>query len=418
MNGVRAPLAINEHNHEPDHPGYVTHERFNGGQTPSRISNGFHEGPAVSQFVLPESERLIPSVENESHVPRRQEPLHGRVAPGPSDRQFQDRFVGPRILELDDDPKTPTLKRRRVEDVDRSTRVTSHSMTDTQLHGSAPLPCRPSRHDGYSNPGSMAHDASRSQVFRYDQGIARQVELVPIIRPSHADQNDGPTNASVQHRHDNDTWANQISQPLRGPRSRYEPPIESPLRQAHSHPQQGISAAPPSRSLMINPQLSPEVHRPENSKYYPIHRLPASYVNEAMPRPDYTQLGTRKNLSVENMPVRLRPVHHNGVGLSMHAGGRPAMDRSDWVQYVTRASDTEAQGYTHGPAHYSHEDTHRVGRNPQAPMALSPGRFSGPGTRFYNGESAVNKARNFEATGPRPEHEVVYITSSPAGGEG
>lgn len=415
MNGVRAPLAINTHNHEPDHPGYVTHERFNGGQTPSRISNGFHEGPAVSQFVLPEAERLIPSVENESHVPRRQEPLHGRVAPGPSDRQFQNRFVGPRILELDDDPKTPTLKRRRVEDVDRSTRVTSHSVTDTQLHGSAPLPCKPSRHDGYSNPESMAHGASRSQVLRYDQGHARRVELVPIIRPSHADQNDGPTNASVQHRHDNDTWANQISQPLRGPRSRYEPPIDSPLRQAQSQPQQGISAAPTSRSLMTNPQLSPEVHRPEHPKYYPIHRLPASYVNEAMPRPDYTQLGSRKNLSVENMPVRLRLVHHNGVGLSMHAGGRPAMDRSDWVQYVTRASDTEAP---HGPAHYSHEDTHRVGRNPQAPMALSPGRFSGLGARFYNGQSAVNKPRNFEATGPRPEHEVVYITSSPAGGEG
>ncbi|KAI4109602.1 MAG: hypothetical protein LQ339_001715 [Xanthoria mediterranea] len=419
MKGVQAPLAIDAHNREPDHPVHVTHESFDGRQTSSRIPSGLHGAPAVTQFVLPESERLIPSVENEAHLPRWQEPIHGRSVPGPSDGDFQDRFVGPRFLELEDNPRTPTLKRRRVEDVDWSPRVTSHSLTDTQLHGSAPLPCLPSRHDGYSNPASVARGAPRLQASRYDQGHAPRVEVVPVIRRSQPD--DGPENAPIQRRHHNSTWVNQISQPLRAPRSQYEPPIDAPLREAHSHHPQGLSAAPTSRSLMTNARLSPEVHGPEQPKYDPIHRLPASCVGEVMPRPGYAQVGPGKHRTVENMPVRLKPVYHNGAGFSMGARGRPAMDGSDWVQHATRASESEAPGYTHCRAYHSHEDSRGVERNPQAPMALSPRGFSGLEARSFHGESVVHKAQGFEATGPRrvgSEHEVVYITSSPPGGEG
>lgn len=422
MKGVQAPLAIDTHNHVPDHPVHVTHESFDGRQTSSRIPSGLHGAPAVTQFVLPESERLIPSVENEAHVPRWQEPIHGRSVPGPSDGDFQDRFVGPRFLELDDNPRTPTLKRRWVEDVDWSPRVTSHSLTDTQLHGSAPLPCLPSRHDGYSNPVSVARGAPRLQASRYDQGHAPRVEVVPVIRRSQPD--DGPENAPIQRRHHDGTWVNQISQPLRVPRSQYEPPIDAPLREAHSHPPQGLSAAPTSRSLMTNARLSPEVHGPEQPKYDRIHRLPASCVGEVMPRPGYTQLGPGKHRTVENMSVRLKPVYHNGAGVSMGARGRPAMDGSDRGQHATRASESEAPGYTHCRAyhsHHHHEDSWGVERKPQAPMALSPRGFSGLEGRSFHGESVVHKAPGFEATGPRRvglEHEVVYITSSPPGGEG
>lgn len=421
MKGVQPSLAIDTHNYQPDHPVYVTHESFDGRQTSSRNPSGLHGAPAVSQFVLPESERLIPSVENEAHVSRWQEPIHGRLVPGPSDGDFQDRFVGPRFLELDDNPRTPTLKRRRVEDVDWSPRATSHSLTDTQLHGSGPLPCRPSRHDGYPNPASVAHGAPRLQASGYDQGHAPRVEVVPVIGRSHPNENDGPKNAPIQRLHHNDTWANQITQPLRAPRSQHELPIDPPLREAHSHPQRGLSAAPTSRSLMTNARLSPQVHGPEQPKYDPIHRLPAPCVDAVMPRLGYTQLSPGKHRPVENMPVRLKPVYHNGAGLSMHARGRPAMDGSDWVQYVTRASETEAPGYTNCRAYHSHENTQDVERNPQAPMALSLRGFSGLGARSFHGESAVPQARGFEATGPRrvgSEREVVYITSSPPGGEG
>ena len=372
--------------------------------TSSRTLNGSHEGPAVSQFVLPESERLVLSVENGPHALARQEFSRGREAPGSPNRQFHNRFVGPRIIELDDDPKSPVLKRRRIDDVDWSAKLTYQAVTDSQSPGSATLPCRPSRHDGYSNPERAARGSARSQPLPNDQKHSRRVELIPIVRTLQHNGNDCPTNGFVQNRDEGTIRVNQTSQRFRGIQSHYEPPVESPPRHANVHPQD---------------EFSPRVHRLQQPMHHP-YRLHASYSTEPMPGPGSAQSSPRTNHSVQNMSVSLRPLRPNEEGILMHADGRPAISHSYWVQNGSRAPDTEAQGYRYPPERYDNGNSRTLGRNLQHPEPLSPRGFRGRSSHPYNGGTGANVPQNLETTIRRKidtDHEIVYITSSPPGRE-
>ncbi|KAL8670741.1 MAG: hypothetical protein Q9168_004734 [Polycauliona sp. 1 TL-2023] len=413
MKDVKASLSNNTHAHSPDNRTYLAHERLGDGQNPSRFSNDLRDRPAVSPFVLPESERLVPSVENESHALRGQEPLH-HVASGPSDRQLHDGLFGPRILELDD-PDTPTLKRRRIEDIDWATRIT-RNVTDVHNQESAPLAYRNPPYDGPSTTNPTSSGASRSQVPGYDQRYPRRIQLVPINRSPRPDEGDGPTSAIFQHGREDEI---RVPQPLRDPRSRHEPHVDSPLRQGRSQPQQELFAGPASRAIFPNHQLSPEVHKREQPMSYPLHGPPVSYGSQSVPRPDNRQVGAGKPVRLGNMPVRLRPVHHNGSGSTMHAGDEASQNHSDWVQHGTRALDPGAPYYTQTPAHCSQENVHRVGRNPQQTIPSSPGGYPGGGRRFYDEARPGNNPPKQEATNARPsgpEREAIYISSSPLGG--
>lgn len=416
MNETLAPMSVNANRHEPESRLYVTRGRLNNGQDPSWVLNDFHDTPIKSQFVLPDSERLIPSIESESQMLHRHMPLHQRPAPVLPDRQFQDRIVGPRIFELNDDPQTPNLKRRRVEDLDKYTTVISQGVTDRHTNASAPLSYRSSGLDGYAYPESARSGVSRPQVSGFE-GPRRHVELVPIIRPVYTDESDRPTYARSRHRDAGDA---QAPQPMRGPHFDNEPSFNSPLQRALSHPLEGHPEMPPSRSLIENSQLPPGANNPGPPNRDPFHRPPASYGNDAMPRSDYTQLAPGRNVSFEHIPMRPRFVHHNDLGSSMHSDERPAMYHSDWGQHGIRATDTGAPFYMQNSARCTHDNAHGVEHNPQSSVALSTRSYTAQGAHFYDEARPVNVPPNMEAAGSRkrpPNHEVVYITSSPPGEE-
>ncbi|KAL9638751.1 MAG: hypothetical protein Q9204_001381 [Flavoplaca sp. TL-2023a] len=415
MHETLAHMSVNTNRHEPDNRLYVARGRFDNGEAPPWVLNDSYDTPAKSQFVPSDSERLIPSIESEPQTLHSQEPLHQRAAPGFLDRQFQDRLVGPRFLELEDDPQTPTLKRRRIEDLDKYTTVPSQGVIDRHTIVSAPLSYRPSGHDGYANPESAPSGVLRPQASGFEQALRPRMDMVPITRPIYTDEVDRPTNARSRHRVAGDARA---SQPMRGPHFDIEPSFDSPLRRALSY--EGLPAIPPSRSLIEKPQLPPEPHNSRQLNRHPFHRLPASYGNHAMPRSDYTQLRAGRNVNVENIPMRLRSVHHNDLGSSMHSGDRPAMYHSGWDRHVIRASDTEAPFYMRDPARHSRDNAHGVGHVPQSLLLLSPGSCPTQGAHLYDEARPVNDPPNTEAAGPRnrpPNHEVVYISSSPPGGE-
>ncbi|KAL8999442.1 MAG: hypothetical protein Q9169_001756 [Polycauliona sp. 2 TL-2023] len=388
---------------------YATHERLDYGQDLSQVPQGLLDGPATSRFVLPESERLVPSVETEPHVLHRQENLH-HVAPGPFDRQFQNDPVGFRNLERDDDPDTPTVKRRRVEDIDWSNRTMSHRVTDTHIHKSA-LPYGAYRHDGHPRLDSESSGAPRSRACEYDRGFPRRVELVPIIRSSCAAEGDRP-----QHRDGGDTRGPPH---MRGSDVHYEPHVDSPLRQAYSLPQQEASAGPTLWPSIPNSRVSPDAHMRGQPLPYPLHRLPASYLSEAVSRPDYRLLGPGRTVDVESMPMRLRSVHQIDLGPSMLAGGKPTQDRPEWAQYGNGASNAKPSYYGQAFARHSQENLHRMGHHPRQPVALSPDGFYGQRERCYDGSRPGNVPPKLEAMSPRktgPDHDAVYISSSPLEG--
>ncbi|KAL8820927.1 MAG: hypothetical protein Q9223_000944 [Gallowayella weberi] len=187
----------------PDYPAYVAHKRF------EQVSNESHQHP---RFTYPDSEDLIPSVEDAPpHVPHGQEALLHLGRAEPSNPHYQDRFVGPRIVELDDGPKTPTLKRRRSEDVVwPSAEVAYQPMTHTQSPRSALVPFRPSRNGG--NPFENDVGTTFSQRFQYDQGPPRHVELVPTWGLVRDGANDGFKSAVIQHHDENIVYETSTSQ--------------------------------------------------------------------------------------------------------------------------------------------------------------------------------------------------------------
>ncbi|KAL8775627.1 MAG: hypothetical protein Q9209_000123 [Squamulea sp. 1 TL-2023] len=417
-NGTQAILSTIAYNHNPDHQVYLAHDKFNGEQISPRTSVGLHKAPAVSRFVPPESERIIPSVESDPHAFRRQKPSPEGDIPGPS--SLQDRFVGPRIIELDDSPRTPTIKRRRVEEVNRSTNVAYQAVTRHVSPEPAPSSYGPPQRTGYSIPESDISGASRSRPFRYDQDPPRRVELVPIVRSSYNAVNDGPMKDIVHHHNGGTAHIAQTSQPYPSTRPLYEPPSGSPLQHARVDPHKRFSAAPNSRSLTFNPKPPSEMDRLQQPILSTYENLPASYFTEHRPEAAPNEFVPRISYKVQNMPGRLRPLHPNEEGVSMYAGGKPALDDSYWVQTGIQASNTEARGSTYGPAHVNREDDHTVRRNLQPPVALLPRDVHRQDLHPYVGEKFLNVPQHVATIGRHrndPDHEVVYITSSPPGGE-
>ncbi|KAL8784267.1 MAG: hypothetical protein Q9213_004089 [Squamulea squamosa] len=417
-NGTQAALSTVAYNHKPDHRVYLAHDRLNGEQRSPRTTLGLHKAPVVSRFILPEQERIIPSVENDPHAFRRQKSSPERSIPGPS--QVQDRFVEPRIIELDNSPRTPMSKRRRIEEVNRSTKVSYQAVSKPQPPEPAPLSYGPLQRHCYSNPESAISGVSRSQPFRYDQDPPRRVELVPIVRSPYNAVDDGPTKDFV-HRHDGRIAdVTQTLQPYPSSRPLYEPPTNSPLQQARDHPHEGLSAAPNSRSLTFNPKPPSERDRLQQPRPSAYKNLPATYITKHKPETAPTELVPLTNYKVQNMPGRLRPLHPNEEDILMYADGKPALDDPYWVQNGMQAFITEARGSAYPPAHANREIDHTMMRSLQPPVPLLPRDARSRGLHPNVGENFLNDPRQVETIGRRkddPDHEIVYITSSPLGGE-
>lgn len=102
-------------------------------------------------------DNVIPSVEDDLNVSGRQETNLRQNGLDYSNRHLQDQFVGPRIVELEDDPASPVVKRRRIDDnVPRPTKVTYYRASDRSMQPPGLGPTIPLRDGDHPVPMSGA----------------------------------------------------------------------------------------------------------------------------------------------------------------------------------------------------------------------------------------------------------------------
>ncbi|KAL8801442.1 MAG: hypothetical protein Q9182_004459 [Xanthomendoza sp. 2 TL-2023] len=388
-----------EYTKRPDYQAYVAHEKF------ERASNESYQRP---RFTYSDSEDLIPSVEDAPHAPHGQEaPLHlgGAV---PSKPQYQDPFFGPRIVELDDGPKTPTLKRRRSGDVDwPSAEVAYQSVTHTQSPKSALVPFGPSRNGG--NPFEHDIGTSFSQHFQYDQGPPRHVELVPTRGLVRDGANDGLKSAVIHHRDENVVYeTSTLQSPKTGP---YFQPRADPLPH-HFRSREALPTVSASRSLIPDSQLPSDTHRPMQ---YSDLNLPAARAVVPIAGPETTQFVPRTNQDVQSLPRRrLYPSREN---LTRHADGRPVIDHAIGNQDSYRHSNIEPEREVYHAAYRSHDRSHTMEQHASTFTAPRRGDTFGQSSDPYGRVRQPSTTLMAEHRTVSQDHEVVYITSSPPTGE-
>ncbi|KAL8726260.1 MAG: hypothetical protein Q9166_006806 [cf. Caloplaca sp. 2 TL-2023] len=400
----------------PDHQLSAAHDTFHGDyakHTSSRPSVEINQRPDDPRFIHPESERLMPSVEHGPHALGGQGLGLEGDGPGPIDRPFPDQFLGPRIVELGDDPKTPASKRRRIGDVDwLSADLKYHSTIDPQSPGSALVPSRPSRHDGYPDPG--AGDAAQPQSSQFYQSLPRRVELVPIHDQVHNGVYNGAMNALAQHRGGLPAREVHTMQPSPRMRPELESHVDAPLRQAQFRSREEMSGLPAAYSTVPNSQPHLDTHRPQQPLRFPYanaSRLHVAATITGVPHPSH---------SVRDIPLRTKPLHPNDNIISNYRSSIPVMGQSFGTRDSIRSSDAESKGCTYRPAHHGYDHVRTVRQDSQPSELLPPWNPPGRDQYLFTHESDARMSRNLRTIDHRtmdPNREVVYITSSPPVGE-
>ncbi|KAI4234429.1 MAG: hypothetical protein L6R40_006748 [Gallowayella cf. fulva] len=396
---------------KPDEQVHMAGDRYNHKLTTiPRVSKQGNPWPPLTLGTDSESERLMPSVEDGQYTMHREGARVG--SPEPSTRQFQDGFVGPRIVELDNDPHTPILKRRRFEDVDWVGKFAYRSVTDIQPpRSSALVQCRPPLHASYPNPDSATGGASLPQALRYDQGPPRHVELVPIAREVHNGASDGFADAVVKHR----DW--NTLQPFSGVPPRMEPHVNSPLHQPQFRSREGFPAVPRSPRSIRKCQPPFDSLRPQQPSHHPYVSTPMSYAAVSIPEPDSTHFVPRTNHGLQESPVRPRPLYTSEENIARYPDRKAGVERAG---EGFRPPHSGMEGYACHPPHYSRQGAQMVEESPQSFNAAPPRHVLNAGSSLYAHEELGQTARGSRMTAHHTiyqEPEVVYITSSPLADE-
>ncbi|KAL8701691.1 MAG: hypothetical protein Q9224_000384 [Gallowayella concinna] len=367
----------------PDYQAYAGHERL------EPASNESYQRP---RFTYPESESLIPSVEDGLHAFRRQEPP--RQLGGPLQTQYQNRLVGPRIVELDDEPKTPILKRQRVEDVDwPSAKVAYQTVRHTQSPGPALAPFGSDFRTSFSKPS------------QYDQGPPRHVPTLGQVR---GDANDGFKSAVIQHRGGNIVYETSTSQQFQKTDAHFQPRAD-PLPH-HFRSMEALPAMSASRCIVSDSQLPPNTHRPMQ---YSNINSPAPRAVVPISGPETTQFVPRTDHGVQSMPIRLMPVKEN---FTRPGVSRPVMDQPCGSQESFRPSNYQPKSKVHHSAYHSHDHAHVREQHAPSFAASRPRDTFGQSSDPYTRDGQPSASRMAEYRTPGQDHEVVYITSSPPTG--
>lgn len=93
-----------------------SHEQLDVNRQIAQRPGGIIQRPSFSQPAYFEPDRPIPSVERDLHTPGIHQQYTGVPKQAAERWQLQDRYLEPRIVELDDGPASPAYKRRRIAD--------------------------------------------------------------------------------------------------------------------------------------------------------------------------------------------------------------------------------------------------------------------------------------------------------------
>lgn len=422
-----------------------------------QLLTGISQRPAIARSIHRESERLIPSIENDPQAHVSQEPSPRGTQPSNSDGHFQDRFIGPRIIQLHDDATSPAQKRRRVEDaVAPSSKVTYKPIRDQA--SSAPMFSGP----GYYN-GRLFSEARPSGLLQqkrpqYNQGASRPTESVPNIVRTHHIAGANPFDG-VSHRVSRDAAQEKhATYASAGMRYEDEQQLYSPALQPQSELSEGFPLDPNSRLNVFRFMPPSDTHEPGTllpSQFTisspPSHTDPPNYVG-------VRQCSQPRNRGFQAAPVRLKPLEPVGQPAKRHTYFKPAFDCAYEAPGRIPALATELPNHTLEPTRQSYEHyegmlpfspprrtdcpegargsfCNRVGENGFTRMdhldehlrtvhllesrVLRPALerdASGHSSRIYANETYAERPRNLQRGSYHQrsrDQEVIYINSSP-----
>ncbi|KAI4110369.1 MAG: hypothetical protein LQ345_007023 [Seirophora villosa] len=335
------------------------------GAIPRSSSNA---GPAYL-----DSERLIPSVESDSPTALMHKDYLTNSRPAAPQRHFQDHMIGPRVVEIGDDPLSPTHKRRRIADDGSSPAKVMYSSVSDQRPALGST--RPSAYGGHSNPGHHSNDMSHSELRWDGQGTLRTTELVPIADRGDQNPNVGAMGENMQRR------TRLVTQEHRAPgafpkgRLEYQQPQASPPVHSHAQFPEALPARQLSGPFLSRPQPVFEMH--ESSRpLRPIYangvapyteRLHADMLSKQFPGP--AEHGSQRLTS------RLEPSYTADQYRRMDAYDRPAAIHAVENPSNTQASMAKTQKLTSRPPvqdkqHSSNVLSHPLSSKLDCPFAI------------------------------------------------
>lgn len=379
---------------------------------PGHIAEETSQRQTFPRTVHFDSDNVIPSVEDDLDVSSRQATHLRQRELDYSSRNLQDDFVGPRIVELEDDPTSPIVKRRRVEDNrSRPVKVMYHHPSDRPMPASRLGPIISQQDSDHPGPISGAMGNTALHGVQYAQAESKPVIQRPNVQQTTRYQ---PVGGFMQRQEDE--FAHQRYAPSSFPSLRPGP-------QLHEH-----SSLLPDPSQNRLPQGLPARHKPDHSgsnakSIFGLHE-PSQTLR--LQQTSSSARGVKELLSNEAprvhdvqtkgmyqpLPVRPRPQHPNDNN------GPPRYDRPASDHMYIAPSGIGASGA--GLQERMHPRPGYVYRNEYDKMAQAPlpsGRLpqrDDVNQWSYGGNNGVRETDHGTIHG---DPEVIYITSSPILGE-
>lgn len=352
-----------------------TNHMFGNNRTPLYRPSEATEWP--SSFAGPaylESERPIPSVESDSYTsltPREHLTNDGPAAP---QEQFQDHIIGPRVVEINDDPLSPAHKRRRVADNKLSSSKVMYSAVSTQ-NPSTLASMGPSMNRNYPNPRYNGYDISNSQVHWGGQGTLRTKELVPVAGRDNQVPNVGRMCGNIQRGTRLVTPENHMPDAFPEGRLEYQQPLASHPVQSHSRFPERLPARQVSDSYLSRTQPLFEMHEPSRP-LRPIHtHSVASYTEKP-----YTDVLSRHipepaEHGPQGSASKPKPAYTTYQYRRMNTYDRPTAVRAFENPINMQTSMAKAQNLTSHPHLQERQDSSNVVSHPlslklDCPMAV------------------------------------------------
>ncbi|KAL8645066.1 MAG: hypothetical protein Q9210_006917 [Variospora velana] len=330
-----------------------------------------------SSFAGPaylESEKLIPSVESDSYTSMTPKEYLTKNRPAASQEQFQDHIIGPRVVEIDDDPLSPAHKRRRVADDRLSSSKVMYSTVSNQ-NPSTLASMGPSINGNYPNPRHNGYDISSSQVRWDGQGTLRTRELVPTAGRGNHVPNVGPMGGNIQRGTRPVTPEHRMPGAFPEGRLEYQQPLASHQVQSHSGFPEGFPARQVPDSSRSRTQPVFEMH--ESSRpLRPVHtHSVASYTEKPYTHVLSRQIPEPAEHGPQGSASRPKPAYTTYQYRRMNTYGRPTAAPAFENPINMQTSMARAQNLTSHPhlqerQHFSNVVSHPLSLKLDCPMAV------------------------------------------------
>ncbi|KAL8939105.1 MAG: hypothetical protein Q9216_003539 [Gyalolechia sp. 2 TL-2023] len=321
-----------------------------------QLLGGTNQRPAVARSMHLDSERPIPSVESDPLAHSGQEPSPRRTQASNSDGHFQDCFIRPKIIELDDDATSPAQKRRRVEDdVLRNSEVMYKPIRDRV--SSVSMHFGSEHYNGYPISEARLSSLAQQKRSQYDHGASRPMETAPYVGSTYHAAGANPFDGVPQRGSRNtarEKYANYTSPDMR---LQYEQQRYSPASQ--SQPQsrfiQSSTLDPSSRSNVSRFMPPSNVHEPGTllrPKFAVSSHL--SHINNQH-NVGVRQYNQSQDRGFPEAAARLRPPESVGQMVERHTYINPTFNRAYEDPGLVPSSTTRLSNYTLDPPRQSYE---------------------------------------------------------------